>query len=171
MNVFAQIVGILAILFFALSPQQKTKKKVLIFQAFSSVLYAIQYILLGAFSAAATNTIGLIKNLVFYSYTKEDKDIPVLALVIYSAIIIVSGILTFNGILSVFPIILSLFYAYGVWQSNLKIYRGISVIGAIAWIIYNFAVGAYVSVIGNAFQLFSAIIAVWRLDVKKSRKA
>lgn len=167
MNIFAQVIGILAVLFLALSPQQKTKKKVLTFQSFSSILYAVQYALLGAFSAAATNTIGLIKNLVFYTYAKKDKNIPVLALIVYSVIIIVAGILTFNGMISVIPIILSLFYAYGVWQSNLKIYRGIAVVEAIAWIIYNFAVGAYVSVIGSVLQLLSAIVAVWRLDIKK----
>lgn len=167
MNILAQIVGIVAILFFALSPQQKTKGKVLIFQAISSILYAMQYVLLGAFSAVATNLIGLAKNLVFYRYAKDNKDIPVMALGIYSGFIIVFGFFTYTNLISVIPVVLSLVYAYGIWQTNLRIYRGIAVIGAIVWIIYNLAVGAYVSALGNAFQFVSAVIAVCRLDIRK----
>lgn len=169
MNLLAQVIGIAAILFFALSPQQKTKGRVLIFQSISSILYALQYVLLGAFSAVATNLIGLAKNLVFYRYAKENKDIPVIALGIYSGFIIVFGFLTYTNPISVIPVVLSLVYAYGIWQMNLKIYRGIAVVGAIVWIIYNLMVGAYVSVLGNAFQFASAVIAVWRLDIKKEK--
>lgn len=167
MNILAQIVGIAAILFFALSPQQKTKGKVLIFQSISSILYALQYVLLGAFSAVATNLIGLVKNLVFYHYARDNKDIPVIALGIYGSFIIIFGFLTYTSPISIIPVVLSLVYAYGIWQMNLKIYRGISVVGAIVWIIYNLVVGAYVSAMGNAFQFASAVISVWRLDIRK----
>ena len=35
------------------------------------------------------------------------------------------------------------------------------------WMIYNFAVSAYINVCGNAFQLILAIIAVYRFqDIK-----
>lgn len=168
--ILAQVIGILAIVVFALSPQQKTKKRALIFQLFSSILYALQYLFLGAFSAMATNLIGAIKNYVFYTYTRKDKNIPISILCIYIIIILISGILTFNNILSIFPILLSILYAYGSWHNNLKVYRIIAVVGAICWIIYNFSVGAYVSTIGNIFQLVSAIIAVIRIDIRKNIK-
>lgn len=170
MNILAQIIGSLAIITFAISPQQKTKKKVLIFQLCSSILYALQYLILGAFSAVATNVIGTIKNWIFYRYTKQDKEIPITILYIYVIILLLFGVLTFQNIFSVFPILLSVLYAYGVWQSNLKKYRIISAIGAMLWIIYNFSVGAYVGAIGNVFQLASAVIAVVRLDIRQSDK-
>lgn len=167
--VVAQIVGILAIIVFSLSPQQKTKVRVLIFQLTSSILYALQYLFLGAYSAVATNTIGAAKNWIFYKYANKNKEIPIILLIIYIIIIIIviSGILTYTNIFSIFPIFLSILYAYGTWQSNLKIYRAISVFGALCWIIYNFSVAAYVSAIGNIIQLISAIVAVIRLDLMK----
>lgn len=169
-NIIAQVVGILAIITFALSPHQKKKKKILTVQLISSVLYALQYLLLGAFSAVATNIIGAVKNWVFYLYAKKDKEIPIAILCIYIIILLISGIFTYTNIFSIFPIILSILYAYGVWQSNLKVFRIISVFGAVCWIIYNFAVGAYVSAIGNIVQLISAIIAVVRIDIIKKEK-
>lgn len=170
MNIIAQIIGISAIITFAISPQQETKKKVLIFQLFSSILYALQYLILGALSAVATSIIGAVNNWVFYMYAKKNKEIPIAILYIYSIIILISGILTFNNIFSVFPIILSILYTYGVWQSNLKIYRIIAIVGALAWIIYNWTVGAYANAIGNGFQCVSAIIAVIRLDIMKNNQ-
>lgn len=165
--VVAQIVGILAIIVFSLSPQQKTKVRVLIFQLTSSILYALQYLFLGAYSAVATNTIGAAKNWIFYKYANKNKENPIILLIIYIIIIVISGILTYTNIFSIFPIFLSILYAYGTWQSNLKIYRAISVFGALCWIIYNFSVAAYVSAIGNIIQLISAIVAVIRLDLMK----
>lgn len=167
MNIWAQIVGIFAIIVFAISPHQKTKKKVLIFQLISNLLYAIQYVLLNAFSAVATNVIGGIKNLIFYFYAKDEKEIPNKFLYIYILIIVIFGVFTFNGLISIIPILVSILYAYAVWQDNLKVYRIITIIGSISWIIYNFLVGAYVGVAGNVFQLISAIIAFIRIDVLK----
>lgn len=167
--IIAQIIGVLAILTFAISPHQKTKKRVLVWETISNIFYALQYLFLGAFSAAATNFIGIIKNLIFYQYTNKDKKIPLPLLILYITIIIIAGIFTFNNILSIIPIVLSILVAYGVWQNNLKVYRFIYLISTICWLIYNFIVGAYVGVIGNFIQLFSAIMAIIRIDIKKNK--
>lgn len=169
-GIMAQILGILAILVFSLSPQQKTKNKILIFQLFSSILYCLQYFILGAFSAVVINIIGAIKESIFYLYTKKDKDIPVKILLIYTIIIIISGIITFTDIFSIFPAFLAILATYGTWQKSLKKYRILVVISIILWTVYNFVVGAYVNVIGNAFQLVSAVIAIIRLDVMKKKE-
>ncbi|MCI8965108.1 MAG: YgjV family protein [Clostridia bacterium] len=168
--IIAQIAGIFAMLVFAIVPQQKSKKRSLIMQIISDIFYGIQYLLLNAFSAVASNVIGAVNKYIFYVFAKKNKNVPIIILFIYIAITIVSGILTFTNILSVFPIFLSILYTYGAWQSNLKIYRIISVVGAALWIIYNFSVGAYIGAIGNVIQLISAIIAVIRLDIIKKEE-
>lgn len=165
--IIAQVVGILAITFFTLSPQQKSKRKILVFQLISSVLYALQYFILSAFSAGIINIIGAVKEFCFYLYAKKEKDIPVKILLIYIIVVIISGILTYTDIFSVMPILLTILSTYGIWQKNLKKYRILVVVATIFWIIYNLVVGAYVNVIGNLFQLGSAIIAIIRLDIIK----
>lgn len=166
--IIAQIMGVLAIIVLALAAHQRTKSKVLVCDTIAAVLYSIQYMFLFAYSAVAINIIGAIKDIIFYKYAKEDKEIPIILLCIYIVIIAISGIFTYTNIFSIFPTILSILYAYGVWQSNLKVFRGMSIFIASAWFIYNLSVGAYVSVAGNMFQLVSAIIAVIRLDIMKT---
>ena len=54
MIIFAQIIAIFAIIAYSFAPHQKTKKKVLTFKIVSNSLYTLQYVLLGAMSAAGT---------------------------------------------------------------------------------------------------------------------
>lgn len=169
-GIIAQVFGILAIFSFSLSPQQKNKKRVVICQLISTIFYGLQYFILGAFSAVAINIIGAIKELIFYSYAKKDKDIPIKILIIYILIVILSGILTYTNIFSVFPVFLAILGTYGTWQKSLKRYRILVVVSVISWIVYNFVVGAYVNVIGNVFQLVSAIVAIIRLDIMKKKE-
>lgn len=171
MNILAQIIGILAIIAFAISPQQKNKKGVLIFQLLSSVLYALQYLLLNAFSAVVTNIVGAIKCYVFYLYEKKGKKIPKYIFLIFMVLVLIFGIFSFTNIYSIIPIFVSVTMLYSTWQSNLKIYRIIMVITTALWLVYNCIVGAYVGAIGNTFQLISGITAIVRLDImKKSDK-
>lgn len=169
-KIVAQIIGILAILIFALSPQQKTKQNVLIFQLISSILYGLQYFILGAFSAVVINIIGAIKEFWFYLYAKKESKIPLKILLIYIIAVIIAGMFTYTDIFSVFPTILAILMTYATWQKNLKNFRILSIISSTSWIIYNFVVCAYVNAIGNLFQLISAIIAVICLDIIKSTK-
>ncbi len=168
--IVAQIIGIVALLISSLAPQQKTKKKVLSFNLFSTILYALQYLTLSAYTATITNIVGAIRDYIFYRYSKVKKDIPIFIFYIYIIIILVFGIFTFNGFISILPIVLSILTTYSVWQNNLKKYRGITAIITILWVIYNFAVGAYVSAIGSLVSFISAIIAIIRFDIKKKNK-
>lgn len=171
MFIIAQIMGIIANILFAISPQQKTKKKVIFFQMLSSIAFSIQYLLLGAYSGIAATLLSMVINLIFWMYSKEDKKIPFYWLGLYIIANIVAGIFTYTDIFSIFPIIISILYIYGIWQENLKVNRIIIFFGSIGWIIYNLMVGAYASSIGNAVSLVSATIAIWRLDIRKNKKS
>ena len=166
----AQIIGATALIISSLAPQQNKKNKVLVYKLFSNALYALQYLILGAFSAVVTNIIGVIREYIFYRYAKANKDVPISILYIYILIVLVSGIFTFNGFISILPILLSILTTYSVWQNNLKKYRGITVIIIILWMIYNFAVNAFTNAIGNVISLISAIIAIIRLDIMKNEE-
>ena len=166
----AQIIGTVALIISSSAPHQNTKKKVLIYKIFSTALYALQYLILGALSAVVTNIIGVIRDYILYRYAKENKEVPILILYIYIIIVLVSGVFTFNGLISILPILLSILTTYSVWQNNLKKYRGITVIIIILWTIYNFAVNAYANAIGNIFSLIIAIIAIIRFDIIKNKE-
>ncbi len=170
MKIVAQILGLLAIISYAISPHAKTKRRVLVFHLISSILYALQYFLLNAFSAVITNTVGAVKCYIFYLYEKKEKEIPKSLFWIFMLIILALGIFTYNNIYSLIPILASVLSLYSVWQDNLKVLRIIIIISSSSWIFYNLIVGAYIGVIGNIFQLVSAIIAIVRFDILKEKQ-
>lgn len=67
MAVLAQAVGIVAMVLSALSFQMNTKKKIIIMQILTSIVFATHYFMLGnALAAAVVNLIAIVRNVVMY---------------------------------------------------------------------------------------------------------
>ena len=165
MFILSQIIGLLAIICWTMSIQQKNKEKILIYQMIANTLYTIQYSLLGAFSAVAMNITSAIRSIVFYSDEKENNQSKT-SCAIFIVIIIILGIITYETPISTIPILITIAYTYSVWQTNLKITRIIFIIAAIIWIYYNLKVGAYISIVGNILEIISGIISIKRFHKK-----
>ena len=72
MNIlYAQLIGAAAMLTITLSVQCRKKKHMMMVQSAAHMLYAFQYALLGAFSAAFMDLISVLRNLLFYKYDKD----------------------------------------------------------------------------------------------------
>lgn len=168
MFIFAQILGILAIICWISSIQQKSKEKILIYQMVANALYTFQYFLLGAFAAASMNLTSVVRCLIFYNNEKKQHH-TTHSFYIFIIIILILGILTYSSPISLIPIVITIAYTYSVWQSNLKRTRIIFIIAAIFWIYYNLKVGAYISVVGNSLEIISGIISMKRFH-KASQK-
>ena len=163
MNIYAQLIGIIALILMVISYQQKNRKKFLIYQVFANLFYGLQYFILNAFSALCSNIVTIIKTIIFYKKEKEDKRTSVYTLILIELIFISIGFFTYEGVYSVIPIVIACLYTYGTWQRNLKLTYSIGIIVAVLWILYNSIVGAYVGVIGAVFELFSSSIGLIRL--------
>lgn len=61
-NYIAFVGGITAVTIYLLGYQQKTRKRIILFNATSRVLYILQYILLSAFEGAVLDTAGIISS-------------------------------------------------------------------------------------------------------------
>ena len=163
MNIMAQIFAIIALIIMFFSYQKKSKKDFLFLQIFMNLFFGLQYFLLNAFSALASNIVSIIKSVIFYKYEKENRKIPTGLLILFVIIIITLGIFTYNGLSSIIPIIIAILYTYGTWQNKLINTYKIGVLAAILWIYYNFVVGAYASVIGSVIELIASITGLIRL--------
>ena len=161
-NLFAQLIGIVAIAFWIFSIQKKEQHKILFLQFLSNLCYAIQYILLGAFEASSMNFTSAIRTYIFYSKRKNNKDISLNYLFLFIALITILGIITYKSVLSLIPIFITVLYSISNWVKDEKWIRITVLICAFVWIYYNFVVGAYISIIGNIFEIISSIIALYR---------
>ena len=165
--IFSQFFGLVALICWILSVQSKDKIKILKMQSIANVFYAIQYFLLGYPATACMNLVSTSRNVCYYDSFKRGKENSITSLIFFSTLIIIVGIISFDGLLSIIPVILTLVYTYATWQKNPVLIRWSFIFAASIWIYYNLKVGAYVSLVGNFFELISGYIAVIRFDLKK----
>ena len=160
MVILAQILALFAILFWVISILLKNKKNILLMQVIANGIYGIEYLLLGAFSAASMNFLSFLRLLVYYFYALLNIKMPKWILFVFIALVLLFGIITYDGLISLLPIIITVLYTYAFWQNNLNVARIIYIVAAIIWIYYNYEVGAYVGIIGNALEITTGLISL-----------
>ena len=160
MVVLAQVLALFAILFWVISILLKNKKNILLMQVIANGIYGIEYLLLGAFSAASMNFLSFLRLLVYYFYALLNIKMPKWILFVFIALVLLFGIITYDGLISLLPIIITVLYTYAFWQNNLNVARIIYIVAAIIWIYYNYEVGAYVGIIGNALEITTELISL-----------
>ena len=170
-EIIANVIGIIAVILFVLSYQQKVRKNIIICNAVSRALYVIQYILLSAFSGAVLDILGI-----FASLIAQKKNSPVIKrflpiiIIIVNASIIIVGLLLYKTPLDLLPIFGVVFHTGAFWLSNEKFIRIVSFLGSPFWLIYNLLSSAYGSCIGDAITICSIGFAILRYDFFKTRK-
>lgn len=129
-------------------------------QVIANGIYGIEYLLLGAFSAASMNFLSFLRLLVYYFYALLNIKMPKWILFVFITLVLLFGIITYDGLISLLPIIITVLYTYAFWQNNLNVARIIYIVAAIIWIYYNYEVGAYVGIIGNALEITTGLISL-----------
>lgn len=160
MVILAQVLALFAILFWVISILLKNKKNILLMQVIANGIYGIEYLLLGAFSAASMNFLSFLRLLVYYFYALLNIKMPKWILFVFIALVLLFGIITYDGLISLLPIIITVLYTYAFWQNNLNVARIIYIVAAIIWIYYNYEVGAYVGIIGNILEIITGLISL-----------
>ena len=162
LNLIVNIVSVISIFLFIISVQFKNKKDILIIQTLSSICYMIVYFLLKAYSGATIELVEQTKNIVFIEYEKNNKDIPLLVLLLFIGLLIIITILTYNGLNSIMPLIIYILYFLSSYFKNPKTIRTTMILCAIIWMLYNYSIGDYLMIIGNILEIVSAVISLIR---------
>ena len=168
MKEIALVVGILAVVFYAFSYQQKQRNNIIIFNAIARVLFIVQYLLLSAFEGAVLDVAGLLS-----SVLAGQKDKPFIAkhktaiMIIVNLLIVGAGLLVYKDVFSLLPIIGVLLHTFAFWITDEKIIRRVSFVGSPFWLVYNIVSGAYGSCIGDILSMVSIGTAIVRYDIKK----
>ena len=117
MYVLAQIFGIVAWIFFLLSYYSKRLNKVIFMQIISSILYCINYLLLGAWTGLFVSLFEMLKEIGYYK-TDKDKYIFIFTIPIYVLIAFISE----RSFLVVIPILASLIDGFSILKSCRRYY-------------------------------------------------
>lgn len=162
----AQGFGVAALLAYIISTQVDTRRSVLIWRTVYSGVYAIQYILLGAFSGCVSSLVPIVRNLAYTRYDNK-KEVPTYLIVIFSALVIIAGLIFYDGPLSLLSVAHTVFCTIFIAQKSLTLFRFTQAFSAILMLVYNLYVGAYVGVLLVIIQFISMVIGIIRFDSEK----
>jgi len=160
----AQVLGVIALIILSLSFQKNKKGTLLKYQIFSSLFFALQYLCLNAITGFLMNIMTMIRNVVF---KKHENKVPIIYLIITVFAMIILSAFSYDGIISVLPTIAVILYSIAIWQKNLTVTRIVEVISCILFIIYNIKVLAITGLISTIIEMFFAIVAIYRFDIKR----
>ena len=163
MKLAAQLIGIVASAVAILSFQNKTQKKIVLFQLASTTLFCIHFTMLGAYSGAILNAVAAVRSLVFSQKEKKWAQSRVW-LVVFAAASVAVGVLTGGGEgwLCVLPVVGMLFTTAAFWIEDAEKVRWVALPSSPCWLIYNVIHGSIAGVITESFAMGSILVAQLR---------
>lgn len=167
MNILPNVFGAFALGAWISSVQVKKKSNILILQLLANVFYAIQYFILGYFSTGLMNLVSVFRCFTFGINAKKNKDNPFWLLLLILFTIFILSLIYCKTFLGLIPVFTTLLYTISTWQNKTKYLRYVFILCAILFAFYNFKVGAYITLLGNLFEIISGIISIIRFEREK----
>ena len=167
--VIIQSLGILTLIIYVVSLQQRNKETFLLLQTGGTLLFILQYALTGRSTGAIVFGIVAIRGFVFYYYKKKNIKPAKIVLVVFLLALTVATYFTWQNMLSIIPFIATVAKTLGTWQDDMKWIRRTSVIAQSIMILYNITASMYTGALTEVCNLTSTIIAIWRYDFRKQK--
>lgn len=156
------IVSVLSIFFYVMSVQFKEKKQILTVQILASLCYLMVYLIKGAWSGVSVEVLEELKNIIFIKIEEKYQKIPKYILFIFIFMLCLVSVIFYDGLFSLLPLVINILLFTASYKKNPKYIRYIMLLCGILWACYNVFVGAYIILIGNILEVFSAIISIFR---------
>ena len=162
-------IGVLGILAAICAFQCKRHYPLMAFRTANELLFAVQYVLLGAYTGAAMNLLGCVRNMTFAHMVQKGKNTLVMRYV-FSAVILLMIAFTWEGPRSLLSGIAKTVSTFAYGSSRTSLVRILTLGTSTAWLIYNAAIGSYAGVVCEVLTLASIITGIIRLDIRKKEK-
>src|SRR3989338_4435143 len=169
-QLIAQGIGFLALLFVLLSFQKNKRYLILLFMLVAQILFTIHFGLLGAWTGAAMNGIAGLRTYIFNQRETKTCSNNQFWLYLFVVLFWVFGIVTWNGYYSILPILAMTIDSSAVWNKKTQYIRLLMLIPRPLWFLYNYTVVSYAGMITEIFVLFSILVGIIRFDILATRK-
>ena len=166
MDFLIQCIGFLGLGLSIAAFQFKKHRGIVLCKMSSELVFAVQYIFLGAWTAAILDGVSVVRNSLYTHFVKKGRSTtPVM--VGFCLFVIATGIATFEGWLSLLPIGAKLLTTVSYGMKNERLLRFITLPSCIMWSIYNLYVGSLGGALGDLLVLVSLLVAVYKFDLRK----
>ncbi len=167
-DILVQALGFIGIGLNIIALQFNKHWKIVLLRTIGSALFVVQYILLGAYTGAAMDGIGLIRNLLFMWLVSKEKPTQIY-IVIFCIITVGIGIYTWEGWLSILAIIAKVVSTIGYGIRSPRLIRALNIPSNGCWIAYNTVHLSIAGVIDACLGIASAIIGEIRYTKKEKK--
>lgn len=177
-EIIAQIIGIMAMLFNILSYQGKKQSTVICLQLIGGLLFALNFFMLGATIGAILNVVAVLRAIIFLfkDKLKAEKLLWFLGFIaVYIAVYVLNFTVlgkeptAFNLLIELLPVIGMIALNVGFRLKKASSIRKCGLVSSPAWLIYNIAVWSLGAIICEAVTLVSIFIGILRHDVKHKK--
>lgn len=159
-TLLAQVVGGIGVALLIAAFQVNSRSVILKIQIANCLVWALYYLLVGAFTGAGMVAIAAIRCWAFERYRQHEWLLQFFIL-FYA----VTTLLTWEGITSILPLIGIILASVAMWQKDPQSIRLISLTPTAFWLPYNFTSGSYMGMIGDVVTFSSATIGIIRFDL------
>ncbi len=167
-DVIVQAIGFIGIGLNIWAIQYNKHWQVILLKTLGSFMFVVQYLLLGAYTGAAMDVIGIIRNVTFILLVRKGKSTTV-GIVIFSIITVALGVLSWEGYISILAIFAKTIttVAYGI--KNARVIRYFNLPSSSCWLVYNLISFSLAGVFNEIFVLCSIAIAEIRFILKQKK--
>lgn len=164
---FIQGFGFIGTLLVAIGMQQKQYDRIVACKIANEVIAGTQYLLMGGYTGMAVNYAACFSNAVYWWRIRKGKSTLPFQ-ILFGIMFVVIGLLSWHSWISIFVVFAKLISSVALGINNPKVIRFLNLISTPCWLMYNIFMFNIAGMCSDLLMLSSLIIAVIRLDLKKS---
>ncbi|MEE1138372.1 MAG: YgjV family protein [Acutalibacteraceae bacterium] len=164
--IVSQLIGFVAAALLLLSFQQRTHRRIVVMQACSGFLFAVQYFMLGAYEGMIGNVVGFTRSII-YSFRGKSKAVDHIACpVIFAILAGLGGLATYTSPASLLPMTAMIISSFVIWSPKTQQLRALTMPTSAMWLVYNVICSSYSGVVTEVLNLVSITIGLIRFRKK-----
>jgi len=167
-EIIGQLMGVVAVILGFVSYQMHTQKKILIAQTATALAFCIHYLLIGAYSGLALNSLAIVRNLAYYHRDKKlfsGRKCPIFFAILMAAM----GALSWQGWYSLFIIAGLVINTLCLSFTNPQNIRKSILVTSPMVLIYNCFVFSIGGIVYESVAIVSSVIGI--MAYRSQRKA
>lgn len=165
-TILIQGIGFLGMACTVLAFQYKQYRKLVGLRGATELLFCIQYLLLGAYSGAAADFVGCLRNGIFLECDRRKKSLRPWRW-LFCLVFVGMSLLTWAGPKSLLSAVAKVASTIGYGSSSARTIRLITLCSSSCWLIYNTLVFSLAGILCEVVTLISVLIGIVRFDILK----
>ncbi|MCD8116098.1 MAG: YgjV family protein [Oscillospiraceae bacterium] len=161
-----QALGFIGVLFFLISYQVRSNRRLFLLQTLGCLTFCIQFALLGALSGCLSLLINIARNTMLIGYERFKLVRWKGWVVVFSVLCIVSTIYTWNGLISLLPLLGTIITTAACWTNNAKNIRIANLCSnSPCMLLYDIFVHSWGGALNEIITIASIIISIRRFGL------